>query len=160
MKYKTITFDANRPVAKQITEPLDSDYGIAVKVYKDGEPISADLSVDGAACTYGPDGWHLAELSSGNVETMKIVDVDVAKDPTINKEINPIGEAVNTSSRTKTVYIIVPLSAFFDSDITIKPEDVKVMSYKVRFADDTAEYSDDWADAENLVITPGKGMTF
>lgn len=71
MEYKTITFDANRPSPQQITEPLNSVYGVAVKVYKDGQPVSADLSVGGTACTEGPDGAKLAELSSGNFQTMK-----------------------------------------------------------------------------------------
>lgn len=160
MKYKTLTFDANRPVAKQITEPLDSDYGIAVKVYKDGEPISADLSIGETICTEGPDGWKLAELSSGNAETMKTVDVDVTKDPTLYKEFNPVGEVVNTSPRVKSVMIVVPLSAFFDSDITIKPEDVKVLSYKTRNAANTDEYPDEWTETQNMYFAAGKWMSF
>ena len=66
MEYKTLRYDMNRPVAQRITEPLNSAYGVAVKVYRDGQPVSADLSVGGTACTEGPGGWKLAELSSGN----------------------------------------------------------------------------------------------
>ena len=71
MEYKTITFDANRPSPRQITEPLNSVYGVAVKVYKDGQPVSADLSVGGIAADDGPDGMKLVELSSGGAQGMK-----------------------------------------------------------------------------------------
>lgn len=37
MKYATIEYDFNRPMNKVLTEPLDSDYGIAVRCWKDGE---------------------------------------------------------------------------------------------------------------------------
>ena len=80
MKYKAFTFDMNKPIPQQITEPLNSDYGVAVKVYKDGQLVDADLSVDGVACVEGFDGWKLAELSSGNAETMKTLDVTASKE--------------------------------------------------------------------------------
>ena len=160
MEYKSITFDMNRPMAQQIAEPLNSAYGVAVKVYKDGQLVSADLSVGQTACTEGPGGWKLAELSSGNAETMKTVDVDVTKDPTLYKEFNPVGEVVNTSPRVKSVMIVVPLSAFFDSDITIKPEDVKVLSYKTRNAANTDEYPDEWTETQNMYFAAGKWMSF
>lgn len=97
MKYKTITFDANRPIPQQITEPLNSDYGVAVKVYKDGLLVDADLSVDGVACVEGFDGWKLAELSSGNVQTMKTIDVELDAPPTAREEIS----TENTYAATK-----------------------------------------------------------
>lgn len=160
MKYFTLDYNANAPTPKCIKVPVNSEYGVAVKVYKDEQLVSADLSVDGVACVEGFDGWQLAELSSGNVETMKSLDVEALKEPTVCKEINPVGEAVNTSTRVKTVAIVVPLSAFFDSDITIKPEDVSVLSFKTRDAADTAEYQDDWTDTNTSFTTTGKWMTF
>lgn len=77
MKITTLEYNANQPITKQITEPLNSVYCVAVKVYKDGQPVSADLSVGGTACTEGPDGTKLAELSSGNFQTMKRFGVTV-----------------------------------------------------------------------------------
>ena len=50
MKYKTLRYDMNRPVAQRITEPLNSAYGVAVKVYKDGKKVDVntdELSVNG-----------------------------------------------------------------------------------------------------------------
>ena len=59
---------------------MNSEYGVAVKVYKDEQLVSADLSVDGVACVEGFDGWQLAELSSGNTEIMKSLDVIAYKE--------------------------------------------------------------------------------
>lgn len=74
MKYATIEYDFNRPTNKVLTEPLNSDYGVAVKVYKDGQLVDADLSVDGVACEEGIDGWKLCELSTNSEEgTKKII---------------------------------------------------------------------------------------
>lgn len=74
MKYKALTFDANKPIPQQITEPLNSDYGVAVKVYKDGQLVDADLTVDGVACEEGFGGWKLCELSTNSEEgTKKII---------------------------------------------------------------------------------------
>lgn len=160
MKYFTLDYNANAPTPKCIKVPVNSEYGVAVKVYKDEQLVSADLSVDGVACVEGFDGWQLAELSSGNVETMKTLDVEACKELAVCKEINPVGEAVNTSTRVRTVAILVPLSAFFDSDITIKPEDVNVLSLKTRNAADTAEYPDEWTDTNTSFTATGKFMTF
>ena len=160
MKYKALTFDTNKPIAQQITEPLNSDYGVAVKVYKDGQLVDVDLSVDGVACVEGFDGWKLAELSSEGTPTLKTLDVEVCKEPTVYKEINPVGEAVNSTSRIKSMAIQIPMSEFFDSDITIKPEDVKVLSFKTRAAAYDAEYPDEWTDTSNLYTNPGHFMSF
>ena len=47
MKYSTLEYDMNRPSIKVINVPLDSDYGVAVKVFKDGQLIETNLSVGG-----------------------------------------------------------------------------------------------------------------
>ena len=88
MKYKALTFDANRPIPQQITEPLNSDYGVAVKVYKDGQLVDADLSVDGVACVEGFDGWKLCELTTNREEGTKKINVAVEKQPTVYAELN------------------------------------------------------------------------
>jgi hypothetical protein len=68
MTFKSITYDYNSATAQQITVPLNSRYGVAVKVYNDGVEQSVDISVDGVATEDGTNGWKTAELSSGNVE--------------------------------------------------------------------------------------------
>jgi hypothetical protein len=35
-EYITVNYDVNRPSNKVVSVPLDSQYGLAVKVYKDG----------------------------------------------------------------------------------------------------------------------------
>ena len=80
MKYFKLDYNANAPTPKCIKVPVNSEYGVAVKVYKDEQLVSADLSVDGVACVEGFDGWQLAELSSGNAEIMKSLDVIAYKE--------------------------------------------------------------------------------
>ena len=112
MKYKTLRYDMNRPVAQQITEPLNSAYGVAVKVYRDWQPVSADLSVGGVACTEGPGGWKLAELSSGNAETMKTLDVTAYKEAEVETFENTVSARQPLANRVAAVTIT--LGAFFE----------------------------------------------
>jgi len=111
MKYKTLTFDANRPIPQQITEPLNSDYGVAVKVYKDGQLVDADLSVDGVACVEGFDGWKLCELTTNREEGTKKINVAVEKQPTVYAELNTTktktGGSPVPSLLTKALNVIV-----------------------------------------------------
>ena len=81
MKYKTITFDANRPIAQQITEPTNSEYGIAVKVFKNDEAVDASkVSIQNAdKVETTEDGWSLYKLSSDGNEGMKTVEVGVTE---------------------------------------------------------------------------------
>lgn len=79
MQYKTMIFDANRPVVQSITEPLNSEYGIAVKVKKDGEflPYEKVIAYRGDS-RFDPNnhsGWACFDLPTDNeigVETISI----------------------------------------------------------------------------------------
>ena len=51
MKYATIEYDFNRPSNKVLTEPLDSDYGIAVRCWRDGNIVDSEISVGGTSAT-------------------------------------------------------------------------------------------------------------
>ena len=47
-EYQTLEYDMNSPVDKAVSVPLDSVYGLAVKVIKDGVPVElsgSELSV-------------------------------------------------------------------------------------------------------------------
>lgn len=46
MKYITLEYDMNSPRDKAVSVPLDSDYGLAVKVYKNGALLQSTISVD------------------------------------------------------------------------------------------------------------------
>lgn len=88
MKYSTINYDFNRPMPNVVKAPLNSDIGVAIKVWKDGQLVSVDLSVDGVACTEGPNGWQLAELSSGNAPTTKYLPVEASKAPSMSASVS------------------------------------------------------------------------
>jgi hypothetical protein len=66
MKYSTINYDSNRPIPNVVKAPLNSDIGVAIKVWKDGQLLDADLSVDGLSATSTRNGWKLFDLSTGS----------------------------------------------------------------------------------------------
>lgn len=66
MKYSTINYNLNTPMPKVVKAPLNSDIGVAIKVWKDGQLLDTDLSVDGLSATSTRNGWQLFELSSGS----------------------------------------------------------------------------------------------
>ena len=79
MKYSTLEYDMNRPSIKVINVPLDSDYGVAVKVFKDGQLIQPNLSVGGYTPTGTRADWQLFELSSGSEPCKKLMEVQAAE---------------------------------------------------------------------------------
>lgn len=87
MKYATIEYDFNRPSNKVLKEPLDSDYGIAVRVWKDGELVDGDLSVGGNSATTTTDTWQLFDLSTGSTPCTKNYTVGIDKSDTFSVEI-------------------------------------------------------------------------
>lgn len=130
MKYKTVTFDANRPIPQQITEPLNSNYGVAVKVYKDGQLVDADLSVDGKNAKELVDGWKAVELSSGTFPATKTLDVELEAAPTTQVEVTDEPFTTSGSVPFGIVTVNVYLPYFKDipelSGLTeIKASDVK-----------------------------------
>lgn len=72
MKYAMIEYDFSRPTNKVLTEPLDSDYGIAVKTYINGVEKPSNLEIpEVGQPTEGPNGWQLFELSTGSTPCTK-----------------------------------------------------------------------------------------
>ena len=80
MRVSTIEYSANQPTLQQIIVPTDSKYAVGVKVTKDGEIISGDLSVGGIAATDNKGGFNIVELSSDGAETLKRFDVAFVND--------------------------------------------------------------------------------
>ena len=76
MRVATINYSANQPTLQQIIVPTDSKYAVGVRVTKDGEIISGDLSVGGIAASDNKGGFGIVELSSDSSETLKLYDVD------------------------------------------------------------------------------------
>lgn len=127
MKYKTITFDANKPIAQQITEPTNSEYGIAVKAYKNDkvvDPSKVSISnVEKAKET--EDGWSLYKLSSDGNEGMKTVEVQMTEGGGSKTDYHA------TNSATENIvnyagYVPIHLSGFgIESEtITVSPYDI------------------------------------
>lgn len=80
MRVATVEYSANQPTPQQIIVPTDSKYAVGVKVTKDGEIISGDLSVGGIAETDNKGGFGIVELSSDGAETIRCFDVDFVND--------------------------------------------------------------------------------
>lgn len=97
MKYKTVIFDANRPAPRQITEPLDSDYGVAVKVYRNGAPVDGAIAVGGTPAAEGRDGWKTCELSTGSAPCAKELGVTADAVVRTHLGVNATGEVTNPS---------------------------------------------------------------
>lgn len=88
MKYATIEYDFNRPTNKVLKEPLDSDYGIAVRILKDGELVEGDLSVGGNSATTTTDTWQLFDLSTGSTPCTKNYEVKCGEEGIFNLQVN------------------------------------------------------------------------
>lgn len=86
----------NRPSTKSLQVPTNSDYGVAVKVYRNGELVNGDLSVGGLSATTKGD-WKLVDLSSGSDEGIGELDVELNVPPTACENIS----TDNTSEATQ-----------------------------------------------------------
>lgn len=145
MKYKALTFDANYPTLQAITEPLNSDYGVAVKVYKDGQLVDADLSVDGVACVEGFDGWKLCELTTNSEEGTKKINVAVDKQPTVYAELD------TTKTMTGTG-IPFPVSTTFNV-IVFAQEMPELVGKTINFKDFSFDIAATVTDARGTTYT-------
>ena len=107
MKYQTIVFDVNKPTLKQVEVPLDSAYGLAIRVVKDGQVVplvaQGDIVVDGQDSVGLKNTWQLFELSSGSEPQTKTLSVEahapkgsihygmVGTETLVNEQPFPIG---------------------------------------------------------------------
>lgn len=110
MKYYKLEYNANQPSNKQISVPTDSVYGVAVKVYKDGQLVDADLSVDGKNAKELVDGWKAVELSSGTFPATKTLDVELEAAPTTQVEVTeePFTASGSVPFGIVTVHVYLP----------------------------------------------------
>lgn len=81
MKYQTLEYNMNSPCLLQVVEPLDSTYGLAVRVVKNGQVMplldQGDIFVDGQSGVGTRGTWQLFELSSGSEPQAKMLPVEV-----------------------------------------------------------------------------------
>lgn len=80
--YITVDYDIAQPSNKVVAVPLDSDYNLAVRVFKDGEQVElsgTELLVDEQQATEVANGYSLFELSTGSIPCTKELAVEVNK---------------------------------------------------------------------------------
>lgn len=80
MKYYTIDYNANQPSNKQISVPTDSDYGVAVKIEKDGSVLSGDTKIGDLSATTTRGDYYIFVLSSGSTPSMTKKTVTITSD--------------------------------------------------------------------------------
>ena len=127
MKYSTINYDSNRPMPNLVKAPLNSDIGVAIKVWKDGQLFDTDLSVDGLSATSTRNGWQLFDLSTGSDYGRKEYEVKAFKEATAYADIEDTCLTGNSASRDRTVNLW-PFN-LNDTDLagkTIYAKDVKL----------------------------------
>lgn len=81
MKYTILNYDMNTPIMNQITAPLNSSFGVAVKVTKDGEALaltSSDVTIGGAPGVDVRNGYVLVDLSTGNTPSIYRADTSIS----------------------------------------------------------------------------------
>lgn len=121
-EYITVNYDVNRPSNKVVSVPLDSQYGLAVKVYKDGhqaELSSSQISVDGQYSSGTLRGYHLFELSSGSIPCVNQFDVVVDKQE--RRTIEGSKESSNSSTKPTIIYFYLPGKPL--DEMTLKAKD-------------------------------------
>ncbi len=111
MKYAMIEYDFNGPMNKVLKEPLDSDYGIAVRCWKNGSIVDGALSVDGLSATATIDTWQLFDLSTGSTPCKKQLEVFMSKD-TDTAEIVASHEEIDTWGGDYEVQATISLSSY------------------------------------------------
>lgn len=99
MKYSTINYDSNRPMPNLVKAPLNSDIGVAIKVWKDGQLLDTDLSVGGISATSTRNGWKLFDLSTSSDYGRKEYEVRAFQEATAYADIEDTSLTGNTLSR-------------------------------------------------------------
>jgi hypothetical protein len=159
MKYYKLEYDMNRPSVKGISVPTDSDYGVAVKVYRNNQLLTGDISVGGLSATEGSGNWKLVELESGSTATTGKLDVDFHKPSTLEGDFTGEVSAKNTRSQPQQKAFTLPLSDFLDKDLTITPRDINLELLQKRTAGIDEEYGD-FADTSTQYAKVNSLLTF
>lgn len=109
MKYYKLNYDANRPSVKQVSVPDNSDFGVAVKMYKNDMPTGGLVTIGDLSGEAGPDGYSLFELSSGDTG-MYSLDVEVEAAPTTKVEVTdePFTDSGSVPFGIVTINVYLP----------------------------------------------------
>jgi hypothetical protein len=84
-KYYTIDYDLNRPTNKIVSAPLNSNFGVGVRMWRNGSALDSDITVGGIASSGTRGGYKLFDLSTGNKET--ITDYEVSGESKFNLRV-------------------------------------------------------------------------
>lgn len=69
-QYYTIDYDLNRPTNKIVSAPLNSDFGVGVRMWRDGSALDSDITVGGISSSGTRGGYQLFDLSTGSDEAI------------------------------------------------------------------------------------------
>ena len=84
-QYYTIDYDLNHPTNKIVSAPLNSNFGVGVKMWRDGSALDSDITVGGIASSGTRGGYQLFDLSTGSEET--ITDYEVSGESKFNLRV-------------------------------------------------------------------------
>lgn len=146
MKYYKLNYDANRPSVKQVLVPDNSDFGVAVKMYKNGVPTSGLVTIGDLSGEAGPDGYSLVELSCGGTGMYSLgIDVET-KDAEgfVGSGTNSVGPYTILNTRSKNISPAVRLNTLegFPDRISILASQVTITGSYTLSAGDSVETTD------------------
>ena len=84
-QYYTINYDLNRPSNQIVSAPLNSNFGVGVKMWRDGSALDSDITVGGITSSGTRGGYQLFDLSTGSEET--ITDYEVSGESKFNLRV-------------------------------------------------------------------------
>lgn len=161
MKYSTINYDSNRPIPNLVKAPLNSDIGVAIKVWKDGEQIEIPLSVGGLSATSTRNGWQLFDLSTDSDYGRKEYEVRAFQEATAYADIEDTSLTGNTTSRDVTKNLFpFNLNDTSLAGKTVRGEDVKlyeteaVISTATGISSFTVPYEQTGIKLGGMILTP------
>lgn len=129
MKYYTINYDANYPMLNQINVPLNSEYGIGIRVKRNGQfiPLSEQEVLVGdqmGSSTIGD--YVVVNMASGNSNGIIRKDVVIEKQPSVVGELSAQRTQLNDSDTDLTYSPEVPATNIegLEFPVSIKASDV------------------------------------
>ena len=146
MKYYKLNYDANRPSVKQVLVPDNSDFGVAVKMYKNGVPTSGLVTIGDLSGEAGPDGYSLVELSCGGTGMYSLgIDVETKDaDGFVGSGTNSVGPYTILNTKAKNIGPAVRLNTLegFPDSIKMLPSQVTITGSYTLSAGESVETSD------------------
>ena len=144
MKYYKLDYDMNTPSVRQVSVPDNSDYGVAVKVFKDGKRVDAQLGeimIGETSATSTTDGYSLFDLESGGCGIQESK-VSIDKDDTIDITYDYLGEFTNALPNATNKNIQFNVSEIFDEPPTLDAGWISLVSLEYRTGPKDGDYGE------------------